>query len=69
MEGLKEKIGNDIYLLGINAKFGDLHELPKEIFPDGVGMIAETSKNVSERLLIQFLGNMVGETAKIQLRH
>lgn len=33
------------------------------------GKIVETSKNVSERLLILFLENMVGETAKIQLRH
>ena len=40
---LKEKIGNDIYLLGISAEFGDLHELPKGMLPDGIGMIAKTS--------------------------
>lgn len=40
---LKEKIGNDIYLLGVNAEFGALRELPKEIFPNGTGMIAKTS--------------------------
>ena len=33
------------------------------------GMIAEISKNVSERLSILFLENMGGATAKIQLRH
>ena len=40
---LKEQIGNDIYLLGINAEFGDLHELPKGMLSDGIGMIAKTS--------------------------
>lgn len=40
---LKEKIGNDIYLLGIDAEFGDLHELLKGIFPNEIGMIAKTS--------------------------
>lgn len=40
---LKEKIGNDIYLLGIDAEFGDLHELPERIFPNEIGMIAKTS--------------------------
>lgn len=59
---LKEKIGNDIYLLGINAKFGDLHELPKEIFPDGVGMIAETSLSpfvlkISNNEVLEYAGD------------
>jgi len=59
---LKEKIGNDIYLLGINAEFGDLRELPKEIFPDGTGMIAKTSLSpfalkISSNEVLEYAGD------------
>ena len=59
---LKEKIGNDIYLLGINAEFGALRELPKEIFPDGTGMIAKTSLSpfalkISSNEVLEYAGD------------
>lgn len=59
---LKEKIGNDIYLLGINAEFGALRELPKEIFPNGTGMIAKTSLSpfalkISSNEVLEYAGD------------
>lgn len=57
---LKEKIGNDIYLLGIDAEFGDLHELPKGIFPNEIGMIAKTSLSP---FALKISGNEVSEYA------
>lgn len=59
---LKEKIGNDIYLLGINAEFGALRELPEEIFPDGAGMIAKTSLSpfalkISSNEVLEYAGD------------
>lgn len=59
---LKEKIGNDIYLLGINAEFGALRELPKEIFPNGTGMIAKTSLSpfalkISNNEVLEYAGD------------
>lgn len=59
---LKEKIGNDIYLLGINAEFGDFHELPEGIFPDGIEMIAETSLSpftlkISSNKVLEYAGD------------
>ena len=74
---LKEEydIGSSIYLVGSGAR--NLIMLislltwiitlkSQELM---TGMIAEISKNVSERLSILFLENMGGATAKIQLRH
>lgn len=59
---LKEKIGNDIYLLGIDAEFGDLHELPKGIFPNEIGMIAKTSLSpfalkISSNEVLEYAGD------------
>lgn len=59
---LKEKIGNDIYLLGIDAEFGDLHELPKGIFPNGTGMAAKTSLSpfalkISSNEVLEYAGD------------
>ena len=74
---LKEEydIGSSFYLVGSGARnYKMLISLltwiitlkSQELM---TGMIAEISKNVSERLSILFLENMGGATAKIQLRH
>ena len=70
-------IGSSFYLVGSGARNLILQNSSQPIDLDYTlksqelmtGKIVETSKNVQERLLIKFLGNMIGVSVKIQLRH